>query len=382
MEIILAKYGEIALKGGNKRFFEDLLVKNSKHAVSRYGVFAVSRKQSTLYFTASDNAENQADIRGAATALGKVFGIGNIQIAAEFPKDLPTLLKDGVAYIKDKLPSPTLAFKVVAKRADKKFPFDSPHIAEEFGAAILAALPTLTVDVHNPDINIYAEVRDNGIYVSVGREKGAGGIPVGASGKAVVLLSGGLDSPVAAYLAAKRGLTVIPLHFESPPYTSARARQKVETLCEKLVPYCGDIKLRVNNLTVFQELLRDKCAEIKKDGYFTVLLRREMLRRANTVCAEVGADAIITGESLAQVASQTLPAIACTDNAADYPVLRPLIMFDKTEITDIARRIDTFDTSSLPYEDCCTVFTPKHPRLNPKLEDILEIEQKLDILNL
>ncbi len=261
-----------------------------------------------------------------------------------------------------------------AKRADKTFPFTSPQIQQELGGALSDAYPHLVTDVHNPDVTVLVEIRDKGAYVNAEKITAVGGMPVGSNGNALLLLSGGIDSPVAAYMMAKRGLRVDAIHFQSPPYTSERALMKVETLCEKLTEYCGSIRFYCVPFTEIQEALRDNC----DNDYFTVIMRRLMLKIANTICERSHCSALITGESVGQVASQTLAAIACTDKAANYPVLRPLVGMDKKEIVETARKIDTFETSILPYEDCCTVFTPKHPKTKPLIEDVLKEEAKFD----
>lgn len=368
-ELIMAKYGEIALKGVNKNTFEDMLVKNIKRRLKKTGSFEISRMQSTIYIEPLDGA----DIDEAVEALKKVFGIGAIQRCAVFPKDMTIISQSLKEYLADALDS-ARTFKVEAKRADKTFPLTSPEIQQTLGDAVLDAFPDIGVDVHNPDITVRLEIRDNGAYLSAKRITGAGGMPVGSSGKALLMLSGGIDSPAAGYMMAKRGLVVDCIHYVSPPYTSERARLKVEKLCEEMTDYCGNIMFYCVPFTEIQEALRDNCPE----EYFTVLMRRMMVKIANRICSRDGYGAIITGESLAQVASQTLAALYCTNEAAEFPVFRPVIGMDKIEITDIARRIGTFETSILPYEDCCTVFTPKHPRTKPRFEDILKAESAYD----
>lgn len=368
-EVILVKYGEIALKGENKNTFEDILVKNIKRRLKRIGRFEYSRKQSTIYIEPLDGA----DIDEAVQSLEKVFGIGAIQRCAVFPKDFQTVVQSLGEYLADALGS-AKTFKIEAKRSDKTFPMRSPDIQQQLGDAVLDAFPHLGVDVHEPEVTVRLEIRDNGAYLSAKRIIGQGGMPVGSSGKALLMLSGGIDSPVAGYMMAKRGLVVDCIHYVSPPYTSDRARLKVEKLCEEMTEYCGDIIFYCVPFTEIQEALRDNCPE----QYFTVLMRRLMVKIANKICARDGYGAIITGESLAQVASQTLPALYCTNAAAELPVFRPVIGMDKIEITEISRRIGTYETSIMPYEDCCTVFSPKHPRTRPKIEEILEAENAYD----
>lgn len=366
----MAKYGEIALKGLNRSNFEDLLVKNIRRRLDKLGKYDVTRRQSTIYITPID--EN-SDLDAAVKKVSHVFGIAAVQRSAVLPKDMNEIIKQAVPYLKDTLER-AKSFKVEAKRADKTFPFTSPQIQQELGGALSDAYPHLVTDVHNPDVTVLVEIRDKGAYVNAEKITAVGGMPVGSNGNALLLLSGGIDSPVAAYMMAKRGLRVDAIHFQSPPYTSERALMKVETLCEKLTEYCGSIRFYCVPFTEIQEALRDNC----DNDYFTVIMRRLMLKIANTICERSHCSALITGESVGQVASQTLAAIACTDKAANYPVLRPLVGMDKKEIVETARKIDTFETSILPYEDCCTVFTPKHPKTKPLIEDVLKEEAKFD----
>jgi thiamine biosynthesis protein ThiI len=373
-EIIMAKYGEIALKGLNKRFFEDTLVRNIKKALYDVGKFNFDRMQSTLYIEPA----GECDLDSAVERLGRVFGLGAIQKCAVLPKDFDEIVRQGMPYLEKPLKH-AKTFKVEAKRSDKTFPMNTPAIQQELGGAILDAYPHLAVDVHNPQVTVLLEVRDKAAYLNPQRLTGAGGIPVGSSGNALLMLSGGLDSPVAAYMIAKRGVKIDALHFQSPPYTSERAFLKVDSLCRQLKDYLVNIRLYTCNFTEVQEALRDYCPQ----EYSTLILRRLMIKAANLLCQRRAANqnplgALITGESLGQVASQTLSAIACSDKAAELPVLRPLIGMDKVEIVHIARKIGTFDISTLPFEDCCTIFTPKHPKTNPKLQDVEKIEAAFD----
>ncbi len=370
MEVIMAKYGEIALKGLNRSNFENLLIRNIKRRLKNVGEFEVTRRQSTIYI---EPLNDTADMDLAVKKVCNIFGIAAVQRSAVFPKDMEEIVKQAIPYLKTAL-SKVKSFKVEAKRADKSFPYTSPQIQQELGGALSDAYPHLITDVHNPDITVMVEIRDKGAYVNAEKIGAVGGMPVGSNGEALLLLSGGIDSPVAAYMMAKRGLRVDAIHFQSPPYTSERALMKVETLCEKLTEYCGDIRFYCVPFTEIQEALRDNC----NGDYFTVIMRRLMLKIANEVCRKKHCGALITGESVGQVASQTLAAIACTDKAADLPVLRPLVGMDKKEIVEIARKIDTFETSILPYEDCCTVFTPKHPKTKPLLKDVEAEEAKFD----
>ena len=369
-EVIMAKYGEIALKGLNRSNFEDLLVKNIRRRLASLGDFDISRRQSTIYI---EPKSEDIDLDAAVKRLCCVFGIAAVQRSMVLPKDWEQIVAQGLPYLENAL-SAAATFKVEAKRADKKFPMTTPDIQQALGDAISDAYPHLGVDVHNPDVTVLLEIRDKYAFLNAERIIGAGGMPVGSSGSALLLLSGGIDSPVAGYMMAKRGLRVDAIHFQSPPYTSERALMKVETLCEKMTAYCGNIRFYCVPFTEIQEALRDNCPE----EYFTIIMRRLMLKIANVICAKKGYGALITGESVGQVASQTLMAINCTDKAADYPVFRPLVGMDKKEIVEISRKIDTFETSTLPYEDCCTVFTPKHPKTRPLLSDVEAAEASFD----
>lgn len=368
-EIILAKYGEIALKGDNRSTFEDMLVKNIKRRLKKIGKFEYWRRQSTIYIEPLEDS----DIEAALESLKNVFGIGAIQRCAVFEKDFEVVAANVGEYLKPALEN-AKTFKVEAKRSDKSFPLKSPDIQQKLGDVVLDNFPHLGVDVHNPEVTVRLEIRDNGAYLSAQRIVGAGGMPVGSSGKALLMLSGGIDSPVAGYMMSKRGLVVDCIHYVSPPYTSDRARLKVEKLCEEMTEFSGNIIFYCVPFTEIQEAIRDNCPE----EYFTVIMRRLMVKIANKVCKRDKYGAIITGESLAQVASQTLSAIGCTNAAAEFPVFRPVIGMDKIEITEISRKIGTYETSILPYEDCCTVFSPKHPRTKPTLEEIIAAESSFD----
>ena len=374
MEVIMAKYGEIALKGLNKSSFEDLLVRNVRRRLKLLGEFDITRRQSTIFI--QPMSEN-IDMDLAVKKVCNIFGIAAVQRSAVLPKDMDEIIRQGIPYLAEALER-AKSFKVEAKRSDKKFPLTSPQIQQALGIAIGEAYPDLEADMHNPELTVMVEIRDKAAYVNAEKLPAAGGMPVGSNGNGLLLLSGGIDSPVAAYMMAKRGLRVDAVHFQSPPYTSERALMKVETLCGKLTEYCGDIRFYCVPFTEIQEALRDNCS----GDYFTVIMRRLMLKIANSLCERGSYGALITGESVGQVASQTLAAIACTDKAAEYPVLRPLVGMDKKEIIEIARKIDTFETSILPYEDCCTVFTPKHPKTKPLLKDVLAEEEKFDFSSL
>ena len=370
-EIILIKNGELALKGLNRSVFEDTLIKNIKVALSDLGDYTVRKAQSTIYI---EPENDDFDFDGALTAVSKVFGIAAFSRARVCEKDMDDILSAAPEYLEETLKN-IKTFKVEAKRADKRFPFTSPEISAAVGGAILSKFPHLKVDVHRPDEIITVEVRDYAAYVRAGQLHGAGGLPVGTAGKAAILISGGIDSPVAAWTMAKRGLKLDAIHFASPPYTSPRAEQKVKTLLSKVAEYCGTIKLAIVPFTEIQEKIAAECPE----EYFTLIMRRMMMRIAEKIAVYHKCGALITGESLGQVASQTLPAIGVTDAVADIPILRPLIGSDKEEIITISRKIDTFETSCLPYEDCCTVFTPKHPKTRPTVELCEQAEAKLNV---
>ncbi len=370
-EILLIKNGEIALKGLNRRNFEDALIKNLRYRLAQTGDFRVHCAQSTIYIEPKNAF---ADLEEACERVSRVFGISAFSRARVVEKDLPAIQQAAAEYFADRLRD-CATFKVEAKRADKKFPYTSPEISREVGGYVLSCFPHLKVDVHHPDLQIIVEIRDFGAYIHAEQLAGAGGMPVGTGGKAAVLISGGIDSPVAAYMMAKRGIKLTGVHFASPPYTSERAEQKVVALMEKVGRYAGHMKLHIVPFTHIQEEIRRACPE----EYFTLIMRRFMMRLAQRVARQAGCAALITGESVAQVASQTIPALAVTDALAAMPVFRPVIGMDKEEIVAIARKIDTFETSIQPYEDCCTVFTPRHPCTRPKLHKVAEAEAVLDI---
>ncbi len=365
-EVILIKYGEMALKGQNKYSFEDVLFKQIKRRLNPLGKFEYSSAQSTIYV---DPQEDGIDLNEAIARLQKVFGIASICRACVCDKDFSDICEKAQVYLEETLEE-TKTYKVDAKRADKTFPMKSPEICRELGGILCEKFPHLKVDVKNPEITVMVEIRDTNAYVHAVKLKGAGGLPVGCSGKAMLLLSGGIDSPVAGYMMAKRGVSISAIHFISPPYTSDRALLKVEQLCDKITDYCGDINFYCVPFTEIQEELRRRCPE----EYFTIIMRRLMMEIAQRICEKEGCLALITGESVGQVASQTLHAMVCTDAVCKIPVFRPLIGMDKTEIIEISRKIDTFDISIQPYEDCCTVFTPRHPKIRPQLSMIEEAQ--------
>ena len=368
-EILLCKYGEIVLKGANRKYFEDMLCRELKKKARACGNFDIYRAQSTIYIEPKDD---DADVDGMFEAASKVFGIVAISRAAVCEKNMEDIERVTREYIPAFLRGKK-TFKVEGKRSDKSFHLDSMELAREIGGVILDACRGIKVDVHNPDVVVKVEIREFGAYVSAGQFKGAGGMPVGTNGRGMLLLSGGIDSPVAGYMMAKRGVRLDAIHFESFPYTSERAREKVLELARIVSEYAGDIYVHVVSLTHIQEELVKACQE----DYFTLLLRRYMMTIAEKVAKEKGAEALITGESLGQVASQTMQALGVTDSCVSMPVFRPCIGMDKEEIVQISRKIGAFETSIQPYEDCCTVFTPKHPKTKPELEKVLVEENKL-----
>ena len=365
-ELILAYQGEMTLKGLNRGKFEARLAKTIRWWLEPLGKFKVYQAQSTVFI---EPKEDGLDMDEAFRRVSHVFGIVKLSRAVECPKDFAAICETAEAYLGETLRG-IRTFKVEAKRADKTYPMKSPEICRELGAYLLDKHHHLRVDVHNPQLEIMVEIRDYAAYVHGPKVEAAGGLPVGTSGRALNLLSGGIDSPVAAWCMARRGLALHHIHFASPPYTSLRAKLKVRDLARELVEYTGNCTLFVVPYTKPQEYIRDKAPDV----LFTVLMRRSMLRIANQVAKKLELQALITGESLAQVASQTMAALACTDQAQDLPVLRPCIGMDKIEIINISRKIGTFETSIEPYEDCCTIFTPPHPKTNPTLDEILAAE--------
>lgn len=371
-EIILVKNGELVLKGLNRNTFEDVLIKNMKKHLAPLGKFTFTKSQSTIMV----EPEQETDLDDAVDALKKVFGIAALSRAAVCEKDMNEIIKTAKEYLADDL---LLAktFKVEAKRSDKKFPLNSPQICRELGGEILRANHHIKVDVHNPDLTVTVEVRDKYAFVRGNNIKGAGGMPTGTSGRGAVLISGGIDSPVAAYMMAKRGIELISVHFASPPYTSELAEMKVLDLLKKVASYSGMITTFIVPFTEIQEAIRDFCPE----EYSTLVMRRIMMKMAGEIAKGQKCSALITGESVGQVASQTIYALGCTDPASDLPVFRPCIGMDKDEIISISRKIDTFETSIQPYEDCCTVFTPKHPKTRPELGAVINAENKIPNLD-
>ena len=370
-DIILLKQGELVLKGLNRRIFEQKLTSNINRRLKPFGNFKVYSVQSTVYVEPQDAS---CDMDGAYDAVKTIFGIVSVSRAAACQKDKDLIFETALRYLGDKLRA-AKSFKVETKRSDKRFPLTSIALSQYVGGLLADSFPHVRVDVHHPEFTVHLEVRDYAAYVHGPSEAGAGGMPVGVNGQVVSLLSGGIDSPVSTYMIAKRGVYVIPVHFFSFPYTSMQAKEKVLELTRILTRYCGRQKLEVVPFTHIQEELREKCPE----ELFTVIMRRFMMRISERVAKANGCLALVTGENLGQVASQTLEAMAVTEACVELPVLRPVIGFDKREIVETAVKIGTFDTSILPYEDCCTVFTPRRPKTRPRLNDVLAAEAALDI---
>ncbi|NLI60600.1 MAG: tRNA 4-thiouridine(8) synthase ThiI [Clostridiales bacterium] len=368
--LVLIRYGEIYLKGQNRPFFEKMLVNNIKKATEPFGQAKVYRAQGRIY------VENIEVERIVLERLAKVFGAIGINPAWKTDKDLDSIKAMVKATMEDALeksPEEGLTFKVESRRADKTFPIGSMDLSRDMGAFILQNFPGLKVDVHNPDIKINLEIREHA-YAYHENIPGAGGMPVGTNGKTTLLLSGGIDSPVAGWMIAKRGVRLTAVHYHSFPYTSDKAKEKVIDLAKLMTQYCGPIRLHVVPFTEIQQELYEKCP----DGLLTILMRRFMMRIAEIIAEKDGAQALVTGESIGQVASQTLEALASTDDVVSMPVFRPLIGLDKNEIVEIAEKINTYETSILPYEDCCTVFVPRHPVTRPKLDRVRQAETVLD----
>ncbi len=370
-EIILCKLGEIVLKGLNRHSFEMKLMSNIRRRTQRYGKFKIYSRQSTIYV---EPVEETCDLNAAYDACKKVFGIIAIARAVPCAKEKEVIFATAKEYLGPALLA-AKSFKVESKPSDKSFPMGSIQLSRWEGGALHDAFPHLTVDVHTPELTVYLEVREDAAYVHGPAEAAAGGLPIGMGGHAVSLLSGGIDSPVSSYMIAKRGVQLELLHFASPPYTSEQAREKVLQLAQELTVWCGRLTVHVVPFTEIQEEIRRKCPE----DHFTLIMRRFMMRLGDRLAHELACKAIVTGESLGQVASQTIQALVVSDDVATLPVLRPLIGMDKEEIVRIARHVGTFDTSILPYEDCCTVFTPRHPKTKPNLEEVREYEAALDI---
>ena len=370
-EMILCKLGEVVLKGLNRRSFEDKLMSNIRRRVSKCGSFRIYSKQSTIYVEPQSGA---CDVEAAYDACRKVFGIICVSKAVPCEKNVQAIIATAKEYLADSMRC-ARSFKVESKRADKTFPLTSIQLSQQVGGALHQAFPVCAVDVHDPELTVHIEIRDEQAYVHGPSEAAAGGLPLGMGGTAVSLLSGGIDSPVSSYMIAKRGVNLEMVHFFSPPYTSEAAKEKVLSLAKLLVPWCGRMTVQLVPFTEIQEEIRRSCPE----EYFTLIMRRFMMRIAQRAADQIHARALVTGENLGQVASQTIEALGVTEEVTTLPVLRPLIGMDKEEIIRLSRRIGTFDTSILPYEDCCTVFTPRHPRTRPQLDEVRAAESVLDI---
>ena len=370
-EIFLLKMGEMVLKGLNRRTFEERLMGNARRRLHKYGKFRIYSRQSITYV---EPKEAGCDMDGAFATLSRLFGVVGLSRAKACEKTPEAILETAKTYLHDDLMA-ARTFKVESKRSDKTFPLTSIQLSQYVGGELNEAFPHIQADMHHPELTVHVEVRDFAAYVHGDPAPGAGGLPVGVGGKAVSLLSGGIDSPVASWMMAKRGVALEMVHFFSYPYTSPEAKDKVLTLAQLLTPWCGRLTVHVVPFTKIQEQLRLHCPE----ALFTLLMRRFMMRISERVAQRVGAHGLITGESLGQVASQTMEAMAVTGQVCTLPVFRPLVGMDKEEIVRTARKIGTFETSILPYEDCCTVFTPRHPKTHPKLEEITEAEAALDI---
>ena len=369
-DMILLKQGEIVLKGQNRRFFENKLLANIRRRLKPFGDFKVYSTQSTVYI----EPNGDCDMDGALDAMLMVFGVVGVTRALACEKDKDSIFEAAKKYLDEDMRS-AKSFKVEAKRADKHFPMSSVELSQYVGGLLSDEFPEIKVDVHNPELTVHVEVREASAYVHANPLPGAGGMPVGSNGSAVTLLSGGIDSPVSSYMIARRGIHLVPVHFFSFPYTSEQAKEKVLELAKILTGCCGRLTVEIVPFTHIQEEIRANCPE----EYFTLIMRRFMMRISDKIAVQNGCKALVTGENLGQVASQTMEALRVTEECVSLPVLRPLIGMDKTDIVQIARKIGTFETSILPYEDCCTVFTPRHPRTKPKLEDVLAVESVLAV---
>ena len=373
-EIFLLKLGEVVLKGQNRQSFEDKLLANVRRRVKNCGSFQCSLRQSTIYV---EPQGEDCDMEAAWDACRQVFGIAAVARAVPCEKTVDAIVEAARTYLADAF-AVAKSFKVESKRADKMFPMNSIQLSQAVGGDLAELFPHVAVDVHTPDLTVFVEIREKYAYVHTPSVPGAGGLPIGMGGRAVSLLSGGIDSPVASYMMAKRGVQLEMIHFASPPYTSEQAREKVLQLARELVPWCGRLTVHVVPFAEIQEEIRRSCPE----DHFTLIMRRFMMRIAEAIARKANAGALVTGESLGQVASQTMLALGVTEDVTSLPVLRPLIGMDKVEIIRMSREIGVFDTSILPYEDCCTVFTPRHPATRPRLEDVRQAEAALDVESL
>ncbi|MTI49240.1 tRNA uracil 4-sulfurtransferase ThiI [Sporosalibacterium faouarense] len=369
-KVVSVSFGELALKGLNRSYFENKLVKHVRRVVRDFGEPKVYKEQGKLYIEAEE-----FNIDEIVNTVKKVFGIVLVSPCYRIEKDLDEITKYSIEAVKEAMSKRDIkTFKVQCKRADKQFPMNSMEVARKLGHEILKEVDGLSVDVHKPDLYVYVDIRTNA-YIFTEKISAYGGLPVGTNGKGLLLLSGGIDSPVAGFMMAKRGLQISAVHYHSYPFTSERAEEKVKKLAEILSVYCGSFRFYSVNLLDIQKAINENCPEKE----MTLLSRRFMMKIAEKIAVKEEIDALITGESMGQVASQTIKSLNVTNSAVDVPIFRPLIGMDKTEITDIATEIETFETSILPYEDCCTVFLPKHPVTRPKLEDIERSESVLDV---
>ena len=369
-EIFLLKMGEMVLKGLNRRTFEERLMGNARRRLEKFGKFRIYSRQSITYI---EPKTEDCDMDGAFETLTRLFGVVGLSRAKACEKTPEAILETAKTYLHDDLMA-ARRFKVESKRSDKSFPLTSIQLSQEIGGRLAEAHPGVEVDVHHPDYTVYVEVRDLSAYVHGPAEPGAGGLPTGVGGRAMVLLSGGIDSPVAAYMMAKRGVEVEAVHFFSYPYTSQLAKDKVIELARLVTKYSGRMTVNVVSFTEIQEAIRDNCPE----EFFTLIMRRFMMEIAQRIAKGDGCGALITGENLGQVASQTMEAMTVTGAVVDIPIFMPLVGMDKKDIISIAREIGTLDTSILPYEDCCTVFTPKHPKTRPVFDEVIKAEQSFD----
>ena len=367
----IVRCGEIALKGMNKPYFERVLLERIRRNLKKYDGVEANRREGLIFVKAPARYDADEVIQD----ISRVFGVASVSHAAEVASDLDVIYEAAGEYMADLMKSRNIAtFKVEAKRADKSFPVESPEISKRVGGAVLKRCKVLKVDVHQPDCVLYVNVRHGYTYIYADKIKGFGGLPLGTNGKGMVLLSGGIDSPVAAWMMAKRGMVIEAVHFHSYPYTSERAQEKVFDLTRILASYCGRIKVHFVNLLGIQEAIGENCPEDE----MTILSRRFMMMIAERIARDNGCDMLITGENIGQVASQTAQGLVVTDNAVSMPVMRPLIAMDKVDIMDLAQKVGTYETSIQPFEDCCTVFLPKHPVTKPRLENILKSESVLD----
>ena len=370
-EMFLLKLGEVVLKGLNRRSFEDRLLTNTRRRMKACGSFNIYMRQSTIYV---EPKNDECDMEAAYQACQQIFGVVAVARAVPCEKSVEAIVETAKTYLADAFVQ-ARTFKVESKRADKHFYLNSIQISQTVGGELAEAFPNVSVDVHKPDLTVYVEIREKFAYVHAPSVPGAGGLPIGTGGHAVSLLSGGLDSPVSSWMIARRGVELEMVHFVSPPYTSQQAQDKVIELARLLTASCGRMIVHIIPFTEIQEEIRKNCPE----EFFTLIMRRFMMRIAEAVAKKAGASALVTGESLGQVASQTMLSLGVTEAVTTIPVLRPLIGMDKVEIIRMARRIGTYDTSILPYEDCCTVFTPRHPCTRPVLADIEAAESALDV---